>query len=52
MYIKLRVTYARLLMEVDVTQKIRDKVRIKDNEGKIIKQKVEYEWRPQFCERC
>ncbi|XP_058763744.1 uncharacterized protein LOC131637172 [Vicia villosa] len=49
---KLRVSYARLLVEVDVTQKLCEEVTIKDHEGKIRQQKVEYEWRPKFCERC
>ncbi|XP_058775015.1 uncharacterized protein LOC131649265 [Vicia villosa] len=49
---KLRVSYARLLVEVDVTQKLCEEITIRDHEGKIRKQQVEYEWRPQYCERC
>ncbi|XP_058726099.1 uncharacterized protein LOC131597415 [Vicia villosa] len=49
---KLRVSYARILVEVDVTQKLCEEITIKDHEGRIRKQKVEYEWRPQYCERC
>lgn len=47
---KLRVSYARILVEVDVTQKLKDCVTIKDVKGKVIHQPVEYEWRPLFCE--
>ncbi|XP_058774117.1 uncharacterized protein LOC131648371 [Vicia villosa] len=49
---KLRVSYARILVEVDVTQKLCEEVTIKDHEGRIRQQKIEYEWRPQYCERC
>ncbi|XP_058776119.1 uncharacterized protein LOC131650425 [Vicia villosa] len=49
---KLRVSYARLLVEVDVTQKLCEEIPIRDHEGRVRKQKVEYEWRPQYCERC
>ncbi|XP_058726331.1 uncharacterized protein LOC131597664 [Vicia villosa] len=49
---KLRVSYARVLVEVDITQKLLDEITITDNEGKKRKQTVEYEWRPKFCERC
>ncbi|XP_058762100.1 uncharacterized protein LOC131635497 [Vicia villosa] len=49
---KLRVSYARLLVEVDVTQKLCEEISIRDHEGRVRKQKVEYEWRPQYCERC
>ncbi|XP_058738371.1 uncharacterized protein LOC131610432 [Vicia villosa] len=49
---KLRVTYARILVLVDVTQKLCEEVVIKDQKGERRKQKVKYEWRPKFCERC
>ena len=50
--VKLRVTYARILVEVDVTQKLCEEITIRDNHGNRRQQKVEYEWRPQFCEKC
>ncbi|XP_058742592.1 uncharacterized protein LOC131615107 [Vicia villosa] len=49
---KLRVSYARMLIEVDITQKMLDEITITYNEGKKRKQAFEYEWRPYFCERC
>ncbi|XP_058733321.1 uncharacterized protein LOC131604923 [Vicia villosa] len=49
---KLRVSYARMLVEVDVTQKLCEEISIKDHEGNMRQQKVEFEWRPQYCERC
>lgn len=37
---KLMVTYARILVEVDVTQKLRETIAIKDHEGRRIQHKV------------
>ncbi|CAK8577790.1 unnamed protein product [Lathyrus sativus] len=49
---KLRISYARVLVEVDITQKMRDKVCIKDHNGRILEQKIEYEWKPVYCQSC
>ncbi|XP_058756103.1 uncharacterized protein LOC131629334 [Vicia villosa] len=49
---KLRVSYARILVEVDITRKLIDELIIKDLEGKKLKRPIEYEWRPKFCEKC
>lgn len=49
---KLRVSYARILVEVDITRKLMDEFTIKDLDGKMIRQKIEYEWRSKFCEKC
>ncbi|XP_058769354.1 uncharacterized protein LOC131643216 [Vicia villosa] len=49
---KLRVSYARILVEVDITLKQRDHVMIKDRDGKMIKQVVEFEWKPKYCGTC
>lgn len=49
---KLRMTYISILVEIDMTQKMCEVITIKDNEGRKIQHKVEYEWKPQFCERC
>lgn len=49
---KLRVSYTRLLVEVDVTQKLCEEETVKDHEGNVRKKRVEYEWKPQYCERC
>ncbi|XP_058752249.1 uncharacterized protein LOC131625409 [Vicia villosa] len=49
---KLRVSYARVLVEVDITQKLLEEIVIKDKEGNVVIQKVEYEWRPNLCEKC
>jgi hypothetical protein len=49
---KLRISYARMLVEVDVTQALPQDITIRDNEGNTMKQPVEYEWRPLLCDRC
>ncbi|KAK2361560.1 hypothetical protein QL285_086692 [Trifolium repens] len=49
---KLRVSYARMLIEMDVTQELPHDITIRDNEGNKMKQLVEYEWKPVFCENC
>ncbi|XP_058734025.1 uncharacterized protein LOC131605717 [Vicia villosa] len=49
---KARVSYARILVEVDVTQELKNMVTIKDAEGRKLKQSVEYEWKPLFCGKC
>ncbi|XP_058734308.1 uncharacterized protein LOC131606039 [Vicia villosa] len=49
---KLRISYARELVEVDITQKPRDTIWIKDHVGKKFEQKIEYEWRPRYCYSC
>lgn len=49
---KLRVSYARILMELDTTQIQKEYITIRDHEGKKIQQVVEYEWKPLYCETC
>lgn len=49
---KYRVSYARILVEVDVTQKLPNDITIRDSEGKKLKQPVHYEWKPMFCDKC
>lgn len=49
---KLQVSYAHVLIEVDVTKKLRDHVVIKDHLGKRIEQSIEYEWKPIYCDKC
>lgn len=41
---KLRVTYARVMIEIDVTKELRKSIPIKDNKGRKFAQTVEYEW--------
>lgn len=47
-----RISYARLLIEVDITKPILYKIQIEGEEGKMIEQQVFYEWVPMFCQQC
>ncbi|XP_058741549.1 uncharacterized protein LOC131613926 [Vicia villosa] len=49
---KLRVSYARVLIEVDVTQELRQHITIGNPRGEKMIQQVEYEWKPPFCKSC
>lgn len=49
---KLRVSYARMLVEVDVTQKLRNSINIRDHNNKLVQQCIEYEWVPKYCHKC
>lgn len=41
-----------ILVEIDVTQKQKDYITIKDSAINKRNQVVEYEWKPTFCETC
>ncbi|XP_010678307.1 uncharacterized protein LOC104893876 [Beta vulgaris subsp. vulgaris] len=45
----MRVSYARLLVEFDVTKLVPRTIHIKDYNGNIIEQKVQYDWVPLFA---
>lgn len=47
-----RLLYARIYVEVDAAQPLKDHVKIVCEEGKIMKQKVLYDWQPQRCDLC
>lgn len=47
-----RITYARLLIEVDITKPLQYTIKVEGENGNVVDQKVHYEWVPQFCQRC
>lgn len=49
---KLRVSFARVLVDIDTTQELKQHMVIKDHTGARIQQKVEYEWQPLFYKGC
>ncbi|CAK8530500.1 unnamed protein product [Lathyrus sativus] len=49
---RLRVSYARILVEMDITKELPQTITIGDNEGEKIQQPIEYEWKPLFCSKC
>ncbi|XP_048494461.1 uncharacterized protein LOC125494741 [Beta vulgaris subsp. vulgaris] len=48
----LRVSYDRVLIEIDVTQEIPREVAVEDPNGKRFQQKVLFDWLPPFCKKC
>lgn len=49
---KLRISYARILVEVDITKELPQEIIVRDKDGNKMKQVVEFEWKPQFCSKC
>lgn len=47
-----RISFARVLIEMDVTLALPDCVWIEDELGKLMKQQVVYDWTPPFCKSC
>ncbi|XP_060170305.1 uncharacterized protein LOC132601217 [Lycium barbarum] len=47
-----RISYARMLIEVDVTKPLPDEIAIMDANGVIFHQRIKFEWKPEFCEKC
>ncbi|XP_015060282.1 uncharacterized protein LOC107006173 [Solanum pennellii] len=46
-----RISYARMLVEVNVTKAISQKIAVVDSTGKTFMQDVVLEWRPQYCDK-
>lgn len=47
-----RVGFARILVDVDISQAAVKSIRPKTSSGKIFEQPVTYEWFPSFCQKC
>jgi hypothetical protein len=47
-----RISYARILVEIDVTQELITEITITNEKGDKMQQQVEYEWRPPYCSKC
>ncbi|XP_019232983.1 PREDICTED: uncharacterized protein LOC109213625 [Nicotiana attenuata] len=47
-----RLTYARVLVEVELNNKYQNSVMFENEHGRIIEQEVVYEWKPVLCEKC
>ena len=46
---KHRISFSRILVEIDVTGKIQEEMNVEDPNGKVFKQKDGYAWLPPFC---
>ncbi|XP_021715736.1 uncharacterized protein LOC110683652 [Chenopodium quinoa] len=49
---QLRVSFARFLIEVDVTKTLPKNIWFESPDGALIEQKVVFEWAPPFCSKC
>ncbi|KAH0679268.1 hypothetical protein KY284_020353 [Solanum tuberosum] len=47
-----RISYARMLIEVNVTQPLLEKIVVMDPTGNKFEQEVVYDWKPKFCPKC
>ncbi|XP_019258105.1 PREDICTED: uncharacterized protein LOC109236384 [Nicotiana attenuata] len=48
----IRISYARMLIEMDVTKPLPRIVKLQDPKGKTILQGITYDWEPAFCAKC
>ncbi|XP_060170335.1 uncharacterized protein LOC132601250 [Lycium barbarum] len=49
---KERLTFARVLVEMPINKEYPTEVRFENEVGRIVEQRVEYEWKPTMCTRC
>ncbi|XP_019264955.1 PREDICTED: uncharacterized protein LOC109242565 [Nicotiana attenuata] len=49
---QLRVSYARMLMVVDMTKPLKDEITVEDSNGRTFLQPINYDWKPKFRETC
>ncbi|XP_020271064.1 uncharacterized protein LOC109846252 [Asparagus officinalis] len=47
-----RLSYARVLVEVKMPSTLPDHISIQGPNGKMINQRVHYEWKPKWCDYC
>ncbi|XP_019255012.1 PREDICTED: uncharacterized protein LOC109233580 [Nicotiana attenuata] len=47
-----RISYARILIEVNVTKPLPTSIPVMNEGGVMFEQVVEYDWKPDFCEKC
>ncbi|KAK4714104.1 hypothetical protein R3W88_020011 [Solanum pinnatisectum] len=47
-----RISYARMLIEVNVTKPLPEKIVVMDPTGNKFEQEVFYDWKPKFCPKC
>ncbi|XP_060200122.1 uncharacterized protein LOC132628354 [Lycium barbarum] len=47
-----RISYARVLVKMDVTKKLVRELKIKDPSGRVMKQEVTYDWVLEYCHTC
>lgn len=46
-----RVSFARVLVEINMTKPLPDEIEVMDPNGRTILQAVSYDWKPLFCDK-
>ncbi|KAH0725212.1 hypothetical protein KY284_001077 [Solanum tuberosum] len=47
-----RISFARILVEVDITKPLPKVIKIHVPKGRVSKQQIWFEWKPTFCQKC
>ncbi|XP_070035121.1 uncharacterized protein [Nicotiana tomentosiformis] len=47
-----RISHARMLIEMDITKPLPRRVKMLDLMGKTIEQEISYDWEPTYCNKC
>ncbi|XP_019256265.1 PREDICTED: uncharacterized protein LOC109234651 [Nicotiana attenuata] len=47
-----RISYARVLIEMDITRTLPKSIVVQDPKGGVFEQKVQYDWQPEYCTTC
>lgn len=47
-----RISFARLLVQMDITRPLSRLIKIPDHHGNVIEQAVEHEWKPEYFKTC
>lgn len=47
-----RISFARVLVEMDVARDLPMKLKVEDPNGRVFEQIVQYEWVPEYCTKC
>lgn len=47
-----RISFARVLVEMDVARELPKKIKVEDPNGRVFDQVIQYEWVPEYCTKC
>jgi len=47
-----RISYARILIEIDITIPLLHKILVESPDEKCFEHKIAYDWEPTFCQKC
>ena len=48
---KERLSYARIMVEMNIEKDLPDKICFRNEKGVMVEQQIQYEWRPTFCNK-